>query len=354
MNSSLVCYSGQEFVSQDLTNSEIRAKALVALDDMEERFDTDFPELRPRKFMPGAMGIQVIRLNEPEQEGFKIYYHSSMKEKKEKKKQNMSPPHDSKEVQLEEGFKRLMIDDDDGTLPIHRTKYRCAEPGLFTNSRTEHPESSSGSRVYIINRNGQYLPPCIPADAAEIGCHHIVAKAEAVDIRNGWASSGKGYTLAYHWYHAEQVRLPISCHMTPRKVSGIARRIAIVMAEKRAPSNVTTEPSQMAPAAATQRDWQYIARKLALRISSAFDENVAQKMTNRLAFDDAWYKASEVYDQITPHKALEIAQEVCPEIDSATVSEITALVVEKVHGWAAGQLATRPILRSMTSIACYR
>ena len=105
---------------------------------------------------------------------------------------------------------------DDKTIPIHQTKYHYIEPGLFTNSRTAYLESSPGSCIYIINRNGQFLPPCgsdLSDDAARIGCHHIVAKADAVAVYKGWALSGIGKTMIYHWYDAEQVRLLISCHI---------------------------------------------------------------------------------------------------------------------------------------------
>ena len=165
---------------------EVRAKALQALDDVEERFDTDFPNLNPKNFMPRAMGIQIIEVKEPEPR-YHIYYHSSMK-------QNTQPDYNGEDVQLAQEFKDLVIVDDK-TVPVQRRAYRCTEPGLFTNSRTTNPGSSSGSRIYIVDRNGQSLPPCgsnISDRADRVGCHHFVETAEAKVISGGAAGSYYG------------------------------------------------------------------------------------------------------------------------------------------------------------------
>lgn len=183
LNSSFVCYSDQQFVSRDLSNFEIKDKALQTLNDMKKRFDTDFPNLNLKNFMSEAMGIQIIEVKEPEP-GYHIYYHSSMK-------QNTRPDYHGEEVQLTENFQDLVIVDDN-TVPVYRRAYRCTEPDLFTNFRTANPGSSSGSRIYIVDRNNYFLSSCdsnISDEEDRIDCHHFVKTAEAKVIPDGAAGS---------------------------------------------------------------------------------------------------------------------------------------------------------------------
>jgi hypothetical protein len=330
-NPGYVCYSGEEVISHELADGEIIAKALDALDDMEERFDTDFPNLNPKKFRPAAMGVQMIRLNDPEQR-YKIYYHSSMK-------QNKPPVYSGDEVQLAQSLENLMIQDDE-TIPVHRRNYRCTEPGLITNSDTAHPGSSLGSRFYIVDQNGQYLPPCgsdLADDAGLIGCKHILAIAGAIAITAGPATSTNGDTTSYLWYHRKQVRPQISCRINSRESFRTAHRIAL----------------KMRPDAAAHQDRYIIAKvadKLIQQISCELDRCVAFKMTNRLHFSDAHQKASEAANQIDPQMASLIAREICPQLDPETISVIFAKVIDAVVGLVANQLAVKPTIRSRTSI----
>jgi hypothetical protein len=151
LNPAFFCYSGHEIVSHALSDAEVRMKALTALDDIEDSFNQDFPELSQKKYMPGAMGVQIVELSDLEQ-GYGIYYHSSMK-------QNNADNYAGEDIQLAEDFKGHMTQDD-GTLPAHRRSYRCTEPGLFTNSETGHPGSSTGSRIDFVDKKGEFLPPC--------------------------------------------------------------------------------------------------------------------------------------------------------------------------------------------------
>lgn len=352
LNPGFVCYSGQEFVSRDLTDFEIRAKALQALDDMEERFDTDFPKLNPKKFMPGAMGIQIIEGKEPEP-GYHVYYHSNMKQK-------TRPDYNSEDVQLAEEFQDLVIVDDK-TVPVHRRAYRCTEPGLFTNSRTTNPGSSSGSRIYIIDRNGQSMPPCgsnISHGADRIGCHHFVETAEAKVISDGAAGSYYEGGVGYYWYGSEQVRPPISCRMMgSRMAARLASQIASEIVEERADRSLNTALSQVTPPAPLQEDLEFehkiraIARELTRYLSQTLDEKLARRMTNRLHFSDAHKKVDEAIDKLDANEALMVAQKVQPDINSTICAAIYSKVITEVAGWAAGQLAVKPIIRSMKAIS---
>jgi hypothetical protein len=100
-NRGYVCYSGEETASHSPSEGAIRASALQTLDDMEERFDTDFPNLSPRKFMPGAMGVRVTQATGTEQ-CYEIYYHSSMR-------QHKAPLFDGRQVALIEKFQQLVL-----------------------------------------------------------------------------------------------------------------------------------------------------------------------------------------------------------------------------------------------------
>lgn len=155
-------------------------------------------------------------------------------------KQNVRPSYNGEEIELTEKFRNFVIDDDD-KIPVHRRGYRCSEPGL-TNFTAAHPESSPSSRVYIVDLNGQFLPPCdndMADGADQIGCRHFVVTAEVMAIPGGCASSTVEDTIEYFWYHPEQVRLRICCRMPSYKVSKIACRIASGMAQERFTGSVT-------------------------------------------------------------------------------------------------------------------
>ena len=352
LNPGFVCYSGQEFVSQDLADFEIRHKALQALDDMAERFDTDFPNLDPKKFMPGAMGIQIIEVKEPET-GYHIYYHSSMK-------QNTEPDYHGEDVQLAEEFQDLVIVDDK-TVPVHRRAYRCTEPGLFTNSRTTNPGSSSGSRVYIVDQNGHFLPPCgsnISDDANRIGCHHFVTTAGARVIPGGAAGRYFEGGVGYYWYEPEYVRPPISCRrMNPRTAATIASQIVSETVKERADGSLNIASSQATPPASISEDREYrykiraIACELIRYLTQKLDDELAQQMTNRLEFSDAHEKVTEAIRKLSIKRALKIARKVHPDMNSQICAAVYSKVIREVTGWATGQLAVKPIIRSMGAIS---
>lgn len=62
LNPGFVCYSGHEQVSCKLSDSEVRARALRAMDDMTARFHLDFPHLSPKSHLPGATGVPIFRV----------------------------------------------------------------------------------------------------------------------------------------------------------------------------------------------------------------------------------------------------------------------------------------------------
>ena len=349
LNPGFVCYSGQESVRRDLNDSEIRHKALQALDDMEERFDTDFPDLNHNNFMPGAMGIQIIEVKEPEP-GYHIYYHSSMK-------QNSQPDYQGEEVQLAEEFQDLVIVNDEA-VPVHRRAYRCTEPGLFTNSRAANPGSSSGSRIYVVDRNGQSLPPCGSkiSDEDRIGCHHFVETAEAKVISGGCAGTNYEGGVGYYWYDSKQVRSLISCRaMNPREAARLASQIASDIVKEDADESLNTASSQVKPPAPLQEDQKYkiraIARELIRYLCKTLDEKLAQGMTNRLQYLDAYQKVDEAIGKLSTNKALKIARKVHSDMNSRICTAVYSKVVQGVTGWAASQLTVKPIIRSMAAVS---
>jgi hypothetical protein len=140
---------------------------------MEESFDTDFPHLSPRKIMPEEMSVQIAQMTGTEQ-CYKIYYNCSMR-------QHKTPVFYGSKVALTEQFQQLVLQHNED-IANHRRDYRCTEPGLLTSSGNEFPGSALGSRVYIVDKNGQFLPPCggdLGADAGQIGCSHFIATVGA-------------------------------------------------------------------------------------------------------------------------------------------------------------------------------
>ncbi|KAF4461661.1 hypothetical protein FALBO_11543 [Fusarium albosuccineum] len=231
---------------------------------MDERFPTDYPHLSRAKFMPGAMGVQVVKPSDSNQ-GYEIYYHSSMR------MTNMK--HERHELQLAESFRKLVIQDN-GDLPVHRRDYRCTEPGLFTNSTEANPEHNPSSRIYIVDSLGQFLPPCGGDNGdvvPETGCAHIVAKFDAITIGDGAAATNStvGNKLSYFWYHPIQNRPRICCVIPSR----IAAKIA---------HNVVDEINKEASSTMHQQCiWvnEAIALEMTKAISNKLDRKIASKMT---------------------------------------------------------------------------
>jgi hypothetical protein len=342
-NRAYVCYSGEETVSHSPSEGEIRASALQALDDMEESFDTDFPNLSPRKFMPGAMGVQVTQATGTEQ-CYKIYYHSSMR-------QHKAPLFNGSQVALTEKFQQLVLQDD-GHIANHRREYRCTEPGLLTNSGNEFPESALGSRVYIVDKNGQFLPPCggdLGADTGQIGCSHFIATAGVVAVPNGPASTTSGNTTGYFWYRKEQVRPKITCRISGRKasrmISSITKEInSALSAAHSSGAAVNLDQKQLSGV-------KTLVGKLIKEISFELDRKICSRMTNRLSFPDAYEKASNEAHKAVDRMAAPIAHEVAPSLDNETVSAIVSKVLDAIVVEVANRISSKPPLRSMTGIS---
>ena len=132
----------------------------------------------------------------------------------------------------------------DGTLPKHRRKYRCTEPGLFTNSDTDHPKSSTGSRIYFVDKEGRFLPPCggeLDKDAREIGCNHIVTAFEAETIKDGPGSVRIAGSTAYFWHDPGKAPIRISCQISRGAASILATQIAAELATAKAREEAWTD-----------------------------------------------------------------------------------------------------------------
>ncbi|KAI0537947.1 hypothetical protein GGR58DRAFT_526889 [Xylaria digitata] len=284
VNPSFISYSGHEIVSNDLTDGEVRAKVLEALNDMEDRFPLDFPSLNPNRFKPGTMGILITQPGDPGQ-GFRIDYHSSMKH-------NKNPDPEGIEIQLAERLGNLMIQDA-GTLPVHRRNYRCTEPGLFSNSDDITSETGSTSRIYVVDEYGQFLPPCgSDLGPDEIWCAHIVDKAGAITIGDGPAATITQDSTIYEWSYAPKSQPQVSLRLPSRKARHIAFNIAAEMGKAIAssvPLQSGLEPRYLVDA---------IARAIASRISYGLNRYVPSEVRSGMAFEAAYRGIVEIAEKL--------------------------------------------------------
>lgn len=189
--------------AQGMPEEAQRGLAYNAMESMREACARDNLS---RKRRPGAMGSLRVdgalrRGNEEDEDedvvdeadvrrGHQIYIGSSMKQR----------ANNVDEVALEESLYNDVVDED-GELPEHRRNWQCAEPAMLSNHRYandwdqaeddeqeghedgEDEDEADGGRVYVVDHNGRYLPPC-EEDSDGIGCDELCDRVGAHDLED--------------------------------------------------------------------------------------------------------------------------------------------------------------------------